>query len=632
MVISNLINTLFDGRYRVLRKLGSGGMADVYLAEDEELGRRVAIKILNDRHANDDQFVERFRREAKNAAGLSHPNIVSIYDRGEAEGTYYIAMEFLDGRSLKEQLIARGPMPIGDAIVFTRQILNALRFAHRKGVVHRDIKPHNVMVDADSRLKVTDFGIARAGASQMTEAGAIVGTAQYLSPEQARGAAVDQRSDLYAVGVVLYEMLTGEVPFTGDTPVEIAMKHLSDTPRPPSTLRPEIPPDLDMIVLRALAKNPEDRFQSAEEMDAELERVAGGGAVTTITADAATAVLSGASVATAPTAIAPPRRPPGARPTGTYRYAEPPPRRRPFWPWLLALVLLVLAGVAGWYAFDRIQDSLSGSSTVAVPLVEGIKEPNAVSRVLEKGLEPVVRRMPHPTEKLGYVYDQDPDAGVRQDKGSGVEIFVSLGPPKVNVPDVRGKSRDDAISTLAERDLKANPVEVFNEAEEGTVVAQHPVPGQRVRKGSTVRINISQGRRPVSVPSVVGQPYESALSQLQAAGFAVARRDVDDDDPRGIVVAQDPAGGAAAARGSTVTLSVSRGPKESTVPDVTSQDESSAIDTLERSGFEVEVQEEDTTDPNADGIVLSQNPAGGTRAEPGSVVTIVVGRLLPAGD
>ena len=213
-----LINTLFDGRYRIMRKLGSGGMADVYLAEDEELGRRVAIKILNDKYAPDDQFVERFRREAKNAAGLSHPNIVSIYDRGEAEGTYYIAMEYLDGRSLKELVVARGPLPIPDAIAATRQVLGALRFAHRKGVVHRDIKPHNVMADADGRLKVTDFGIARAGVSQMTEAGSIIGTAQYLSPEQARGAPVDQRSDLYSIGIVLYEMLTGQVPFTGDEP------------------------------------------------------------------------------------------------------------------------------------------------------------------------------------------------------------------------------------------------------------------------------------------------------------------------------------------------------------------------------------------------------------------------------
>src|SRR6058998_929761 len=291
-VSDTLINTLFDGRYRILRKLGTGGMANVYLAEDEVLGRRVAIKILNDRHAGDDQFVERFRREAKNAASLSHPNIVSIYDRGEAEGTYYIAMEYLDGRSLKELILQRGPAPITVSVEYARQILSALRFAHRKGVVNRDIKPHNVLVNSEGRVKVTDFGIARAGASQMTEAGSIVGTAQYLSPEQARGTDVDQRSDLYSLGVVLYELLTGVVPFSGDTPVEIAMKHLSSAPEPPSMKRAEVPRDLDMVVLRALAKDPADRYQSAEEMDADLARVARGAAVSPATEEAATAIIS----------------------------------------------------------------------------------------------------------------------------------------------------------------------------------------------------------------------------------------------------------------------------------------------------------------------------------------------------
>src|ERR687887_1576862 len=267
------IDKVFDNRYRVVRKLGTGGMANVYLPEDQELGRRVAIKMLDDRHSQDEQFVERFRREAKNAAGLSHPNIVSIYDRGEAEGTYYIAMEYLDGRTLKELIVTRGSTPIPIAIDYTRQILAALGFAHRNGIVHRDIKPHNVVVDPDGRLKVTDFGIARSGASQMTEVGSIIGTAQYLSPEQARGSPVDQTSDLYAVGVVLYEMLTGQVPFTGDTPLEIAMKHLSEVPTPPSELRPEVPHDLDLIVLRALAKDQAERYESAEEMDADLGRV-----------------------------------------------------------------------------------------------------------------------------------------------------------------------------------------------------------------------------------------------------------------------------------------------------------------------------------------------------------------------
>src|ERR671936_3071228 len=304
-VSDTLIDTLFHGRYKILRKLGAGGMANVYLAEDQTLGRRVAIKILNERHANDDQFVERFRREAQNAAALAHPNIVSIYDRGEAEGTYYIAMEYLEGRSLKELILSRGPAPVSVAIDYARQILSALRFAHRNGIVHRDIKPHNVLVDGEGRLKVTDFGIARAGASQMTEEGSIIGTAQYLSPEQAKDAPVDQTSDIYSLGIVLYELLTGEVPFKGDTPVEIAMKHLSTVPEPPSAKRSDIPHDLDLVVMRALAKDPGDRYTSAEEMDADLERVARGLAVSPVTADAATQIMRAPASATTLLAHAP---------------------------------------------------------------------------------------------------------------------------------------------------------------------------------------------------------------------------------------------------------------------------------------------------------------------------------------
>src|SRR2546423_7653286 len=343
-----LIDKVFDGRYKVVRKLGTGGMANVYLAEDQELGRSVAIKMLDERHSQDEQFVERFRREAKNAAGLSHPNIVSIYDRGQAEGTYYIAMEYLEGRTLKELLIARGPTPLAVAIDYTRQILGALGFAHKHGIVHRDIKPHNVVVAPDGRLKVTDFGIARSGTSQMTETGSIIGTAQYLSPEQARGSPVDQRSDVSSVGIVLYEMLTGKVPFTGDTPLEIAMKHLSEVPVPPSEARSDVPEDLDLVVLRALAKDPEDRYQTAEEMDADLARIQRGLSVSSETTDAATAVLAGAGISGAPTIIAPratqvapPQAPPPAPPAGYYGYDGPPRRSRSIWPWPLVLLLLV---------------------------------------------------------------------------------------------------------------------------------------------------------------------------------------------------------------------------------------------------------------------------------------------------
>src|ERR687893_1359397 len=364
-----LINTLFDGRYRILRRLGAGGMANVSLAEDEELGRRVAVKILNERYANDDLFVERFRREAKSAASLSHPNIVSIYDRGEAEGTYYIAMEVIEGRSLKELILTRGPLPVSVAIDYTKQILSALRFAHRNGIIHRDIKPHNVLLGAEDRLKVTDFGIARAGASQMTEAGSIMGTAQYLSPEQARGAPVTAASDLYSVGVVLFEMLTGQTPFNGDSPIQLAMKHLNETPKPPSQIRRGLPPELDHVVLRALAKEPEDRYQSSDELAADLDRVDAGLPVADETATAATAVLSGAAAAAATQVLgpdastrtlpAPPPRQPPRYPPGYEPYADRRRRRRGLLPWLVPLLIAAAALAAGWVLYNQFQEEIA---------------------------------------------------------------------------------------------------------------------------------------------------------------------------------------------------------------------------------------------------------------------------------
>ena len=438
-----MIGRTFDKRYVIKRKLGSGGMAVVYLAEDQELGRPVALKLLDDRHASDEQFVERFRREAQSAAGLNHPNIVSIFDRGHAAGTYYIAMEYLDGRTLKELLVRNGPTPVPIAIDYARQILGALSFAHRNGIVHRDIKPHNIIVGSDGRLKVTDFGIARSGASQMTEAGSIVGTAQYLSPEQARGAPVDPRSDLYSLGIVLYEMLTGSVPFTGDTPVEIAMKHLSQVPEPPSTLRPEVPHDLDAVVMRSLAKAPEQRYDSAEEMDADLARVARGVSVSRETEDAMTQVLSGAGVATAQTmvqrprtAVAPPPVPPVYRSPGYYDYEEPPGRRS-IWPWVLAVGLILAGAAGGWFLYTKIQDQLNNNKPVAVPDVMLMARSLAVQKIQEAGLNPVVITATSDTVAKGQVSGQNPGGGSKVGKGSTIALTVSSGKPSGARPERR---------------------------------------------------------------------------------------------------------------------------------------------------------------------------------------------------
>jgi beta-lactam-binding protein with PASTA domain len=615
-----LSGTLFAGRYHIARKLGGGGMADVYLAEDQELGRRVAIKMLHGRYANDEQFVERFRREATHAAGLSHPNIVSIFDRGEIDGTYYIVMEYVEGKTLKELIRSRGLCPIPVAIAYTRQILAALRYAHRNGVIHRDIKPHNVIVDSEGVVKVTDFGIARAGASQMTEEGAIIGTAQYLSPEQARGAPVDQTSDLYSTGIVLFELLTGDVPFTGESPVEIAMKHLADVPPAPSELRPDVPADLDLVVVRALAKEPADRYQSAAAMDADLETVARGGRVAAETAEAATMVLSGERALDATAATQVVRRPPA-------QY-EPPKRGRSLWPWLIGLGVVLALLIGGFLAYDSIQRQLQGAETVAVPYVVGIPQANAENQIRDKGLVPNVHRVASTDVEEGVVMSQSPTEGTRVDKETVVRIDVSSGKPEVQIPSVVGQSVEDAVAELTRAGLDAQVVEVNSDRDEGTVTAQSPNAGIVVVEGTRIRINVSKGPRPVSVPNVVGLPYDQAASELQRAGFGVARIDVDSDQAAGIVTDQDPNGGSEGSKGSTVTVSVSKGPSTAAIPDVTSQDYAIAQTTLENAGFRTRFVYEDTQDQTLDGIVISQDPIGGSQAKPNSLVTLFVGRYV----
>jgi serine/threonine-protein kinase len=638
-----LIDSLLDGRYRVVRKLGTGGMANVYLAEDQELGRRVAIKLLDERHAQDEQFVERFRREAESAAGLSHPNVVSIYDRGEAEGTYYIAMEYLEGKTLKELLVSRGPTPVRVAIDYTRQILSALDFAHRAGIVHRDIKPHNVVVAPDGRLKVTDFGIARSGSSQMTEAGSIIGTAQYLSPEQAQGKPVSPASDLYSVGVVLYEMLTGSVPFTGDTALEIAMKHLNTVPAPPSTKRPpgigEVPHELDLVVLRALAKDPADRYQNAREMDSDLARVAQGLPVAHETEEAATAVLSGAGLeestrivpragaaaAGATTARVPPRH------LRSWEFEESAPRR-PIWPWLLAFLLLCAAGYAGYFVYTKIEDRLASSGTISVDNYKGILESLAVKKINEAGLKPEVDREFNNTVPIGVVYDQNPQAGDHAKKGDSVLIVVSKGKVKVEVPDVRKNSLEDAVRTLAESGLKSKEYEVTSSEPSGTVTGQSPAPGTMVVKGTTVRINVSKGLPPVIVPSdVIGKSAADATSELQQLGFNVVKQEADSTKAKDTVIDTNPRPGSSQVRGSQVTIVVSRGPQTAPVPDVRGFSVAVAVQTVRAAGFKPVIQRQDTTDQTNDGLVISESPEQNTQAPLGTTVTLTVGHYVSPG-
>jgi serine/threonine-protein kinase len=599
--------TVVDGRYRVLSRLGSGGMADVYCAQDLQLGRKVALKILYRRFAEDGEFVERFRREASSAAGLQHQHVVAVYDRGEYDGTYYIAMEYLEGRSLKTIVQQEAPLDPDRAIDLIIQVLRAARFAHRRGIIHRDLKPHNVIVDADGRAKVTDFGIARAGASDMTQTGSIMGTAQYLSPEQAQGHAVSAASDIYSIGIMLYELLTGRVPFEGESAVTIALKQVNERPAPPSAYNPAVTPELEEAVMRALEKDPAHRYPDADAFIAALQGARDG---------TATAVL-------APVAPAPPLDPPSE----AYVYPEEPlAPREPrdsgrWWLWLLA-VLVAGLGLAAVLL-------LPGTQKVGVPTVVGADQANAEAKLRREGfrVDTVQKTAEQPA---GQVIGQDPTGGTKAKKGSTVTLTVSAGPQQVSVPQVVGLTVSSARGRLQKAGLDASEREENSDTvAQGRVISVSPTEGQKVDKGSSVTLVVSSGKPQVEVPDVVGKSFDEAQSTLQAAGFKVTRVDKESDKSAGTVLSQNPKSGGRIDSGSTIALTVAKEPSQVPVPDVTGEDAPAAIAALSGQGFVIDQQSKDVPTPDGDGVVLEQSPAGGKKAKKGSKVTIVVGKFNP---
>ncbi len=609
MGVDNIIGELFDGRYRLERRIGAGGMADVYLAQDESLHRRVAIKILADRYTRDPGFVERFRREATAAAGLSHPNIVSIYDRGEAEGTYYIAMEYIEGPTLKEEITERAPLPEAEAVGYAVQALQALEFAHRRGVIHRDIKPHNMMLTPDGLLKVTDFGIARAtNEVEMTEVGSIVGTAQYLSPEQARGHSVGPQSDIYSMGVVLYEMLTGEVPFTGSSAVEIAMKQVNEVPQPPSTKNRLIPHGLEQVVMRALAKDPALRFHSAREMADELERTRRGLAVSQDTAQA-TAVI-GAYAAGEATSVM------GAPPPT----APPPQAKRSAVPWLLVALLLLASAVVGYVVYQQLQ----GSGQVKVPDVRGFTQQQAQTQLVQAGFTTAVDHKASKKVVKGQVIDTDPTHGTEVDKGSKVTIIVSTGPKSVTLPNLRreiGERRRPG--DRQPRPAPSSSTPVTSQLPVGQVVRTDPKPGV-IPPDTVISLFVSTGN--VKVPNVVGMTCDSAKQALAASSLQGSCTNAPSDTvPAGKVISQSPTAGAQAPQGSTVSLQVSCGPAQVQVPDVTNTDYHTAQKTLQNDGLHAQRSDCLASDPAIpDGTVVGTDPPAGSMVDPKSDVTVFV--------
>jgi serine/threonine-protein kinase len=623
--------TVIDGRYRVLSKIGAGGMADVYCAEDTHLGRKVALKLLHTRFAQDREFVERFRREASSAAGLQHPNVVGVYDRGEFDGTYYIAMEYCEGPTLKEIVSRTAPLDPERAIAIAKQMLVAARFAHRRNVIHRDLKPHNVILDSEDNVKVTDFGIARAGASDITEVGAIMGTAQYLSPEQAQGRSVTESSDLYSIGVVLFEMLTGRAPFDGDSAVAVALKHVNQPPPSPRERVPELPPELEAVVLKALAKDPEQRYRDADSFIKDLELVEARLREGPVDVES-TAVFAPLGTTTAPTALAPappvaaeppPPAPPvvgevpppppavGAPP------GEPPERRRR---WLAAGLIgaLALLGLIAFLVFGS-------KSQVTVPPVVGQTLEQARARVDRAGLNVEIKRRTDPAPR-NFVFEQSPNPGQRVDEGSVVTLFVSNGPSTVRVPDVVGLDQTDARRRLRSADLR---VEVERESStkipEGTVIRTDPGPGRPAERDSAVTLVVSSGPSQVTVPSVVGETQEDAVARLREEGLSPIVRERASSEPVDTVVDQTPASGQEVEEGSSVTIFVSNG-KVREVPDVTGLTQSDAEAELKDAGFGVNVRTRETDQPDEVGTVLSQSPRGGVKRREGATVTIAVGQ------
>jgi eukaryotic-like serine/threonine-protein kinase len=605
-------DTLVDGRYRVLSRLGAGGMADVYCAEDTHLGRQVALKVLYRRFAQDAEFVERFKREAQSAAGLTHPNVVNVFDRGQHDGTYYIAMEYLPGRTLKEVIAERGALDQESVIDIGVQVLRAASFAHRRGVVHRDLKLHNVMIDDAGTAKVTDFGIARAGASEMTEAGSIMGTAQYLSPEQAQGQPATPQSDLYSVGIILYELLTGRLPFDGESAVSIAVQHLNDPPTPISQLRPDVAPELEAAVMRALAKDPAARWADADEFIRALEGARAGLAAQPLGQD--TAAFAPVPVAVGNGAAPPPEEEEG---------------RRFRWPWIalgLTALLLALAAVL----------LLTGGDQVEVENVVGQPEAVAVDRLQDDGFEVDVDRQPD-LAPIGEVIHQDPGAGTEADEGSIVKLVVSTGAPEVTVPTVAGFAEKRAVRELSkagcgtrdDTNLCGFKVEVRDEAsdrfDEGDAIRTSPQGGTSAEVGSRVLLFVSTGPQQVEVPDVINLERESAEATLNRAGLGFTIREEESDADPGTVIAQDPAGGTVVDKGSRVELTVAKEQETVEVPNVVGFSRETAEDTLRDAGLRPTVTEEETDDPAAVDQVLRQSPGSGSEVDPRSEVEIVVG-------
>ncbi|WP_199440622.1 Stk1 family PASTA domain-containing Ser/Thr kinase [Umezawaea beigongshangensis] len=648
---------LLSNRYELGETLGYGGMSEVHKGRDVRLSRDVAVKVLRADLARDPQFQERFRREAQNAAALNHPAIVAVYDTGETTTEYgplpYIVMEYVDGRTLRDIVKTQGPLSNKRAMEVMADVSAALDFSHRHGIVHRDVKPANVMITRAGAVKVMDFGIARAvhdGQAAVTQTAAVIGTAQYLSPEQARGEAVDGRSDVYASGCVLFELLTGEPPFTGDSPVAVAYQHVREDPKSPSSLNPQVSPALDAIVLKAMAKGPANRYQSAAEMRADLVRVLSGqrpSAPAVMTAEDRTAVLNQQPQRTEVVSSGGRHRPSALRDepddyddlTAEEEELRRVRRKKSMMIALVVLLCIAVLALAVWITTTLMGPKDSApTNTVEVPDVVGQQETVARDQLQRAGLVVVLEQIPCQEgsvpacgeDDLGRVLETDPAAGRPVDKQTRVTMRVGANPEKVDVPALLGMTIQDAQAALEGVGLKlaadSPQVETEDAALVGNVAEQGTAPGVKLAKGSQVAVKIGRAPDKINLVGVVGQTVANATATLQREGLEVQTQEVDSAEEEGIVIGQDPRPGKVD-KGTVVTLSVSRG-NQIIVVDLTNLSLNDARNKLRATGWEGNLEEgEETrvTDQNKNNKVQSQSVPAGTKITKNQSVTVSLG-------
>ena len=645
------------GRYEVRSLIGRGGMAEVHLGFDTRLSRVVAIKMLRRDLALDSIFQARFRREAQSAASLNHPNIVAVYDTGEeivSDATNrsiaipYIVMEYVEGHTVKELISDGTAVPINEAIEIVSGVLSALQYSHDNHLVHRDIKPGNIMLTSDGKVKVMDFGIARAltdSQATMTQTNAVVGTAQYLSPEQARGETVDERSDLYSTGVVLFELLTGRPPFKGDSAVAVAYQHVEQIPPTPSSILSDIPDSLDRVVLKALAKNRDDRYRSAAEMLSDLQRVARGMDVGAPPADSwATEVLPSAGLVGARAAVPAATSTVSAPAAGVSSTSTSLPavssdgdaaskaaaarKRRTAIIMTLVVIALLLIGGSVW-ALSR---SAATPEAVSVPNVVGLSQADAKSQIEAAGLEWELNpeKVASDTVEKDSVASTDPAGGAQAEKGSTVRVTISSGPDSVTLPDnLVGMSPDDARQAVEALGLKweVNSSKVASDTvAEGKVAQTNPSPGSKVKAGQTITAYLSSGSDQVEVPDLVGMSQDQARSALKAVGLELGNvTTVDSDKDKDRIVSQDPETGSKVKKGTTIAVSISTGKAAQVeIPTVVGISREDAEAQLKALGLTVTVEEVSGSQPS--GQVTAVEPGEGSKVDKNSTVKLKVSK------